>query len=72
MKPIISVKEARRLLGKDCESMSDDEVAELIEHTHELAKLALDVARDKIAREKRDEKQAGNTIKGASNSKSNA
>jgi hypothetical protein len=47
MKPIISVKEARRLLGKDCERMGDDEVAELIEHTHELAKVALDVARDK-------------------------
>lgn len=47
MKPIISVKEARKLLGTDCESMSDDEVMELVEHTHELAKLALDVAREK-------------------------
>ena len=55
MKPIISVKEARKLLGKEHENLTDEEVAELIEQTHELAKLALDVARDKLAREKRDE-----------------
>ncbi len=68
----MSVKEARKLLGKDYENMTDDEVAKLVEHTHELAKLAIDVARDKIAKEKRDENQTRNTIKGASNSKSNA
>lgn len=56
MKPIMTVKEARKLLGKKYEKLSDDEVAELVEQTHELAKLALDVARDKLAREKRDEK----------------
>ncbi|MDB5179425.1 MAG: hypothetical protein JWN12_57 [Candidatus Saccharibacteria bacterium] len=56
MKPIISVKEARKLLGKEHENLTDEEVVELIEQTHELAKLALDVARDKLAREKRDEK----------------
>lgn len=56
MKPIMSVKEARKLLGKEYEKLSDDEVAELVEQTHELARLALDVARDKLAREKRDEK----------------
>jgi len=56
MKPIMSVKEARKLLGKDAEDMTDEQVEGLIEQTHELAKLALDVARDKLAREKRDEK----------------
>ncbi len=56
MKPIMSVKEARKLLGKEHENLSDEEVADLIEQTHELAKLALDVARDKLAKEKRDEK----------------
>lgn len=54
-KPIMSVKEARKLLGKDAQDMTDEQVAELIGQTHELAKLALDVARDKLAREKRDE-----------------
>ena len=51
----MSVKEARKLLGKEASDMSDEKVAELVEQTHELAKLALEVARDKIAREKRDE-----------------
>jgi hypothetical protein len=55
MKPIISVKEARKLLGKEAKDMTDEQVAELVEQTDELAKLALEVARDKIAREKRDE-----------------
>ena len=52
----MSVKEARKLLGKEYEKLSDEQVAEIVEQTHELAKLALDVARDKLAREKRDEK----------------
>lgn len=51
----MSIKEARKLLGKDAQDMTDEQVAELIGQTHELAKLALDVARDKLAREKRDE-----------------
>ncbi len=46
MKPIMTVKEARKLLGKKYEKLSDDEVAELIEQVHELTKLSLDVARE--------------------------
>lgn len=46
MKPIMSVKEARKLLGKKYASMTDEEVTELVEHTHELAKLALTIARE--------------------------
>ena len=72
MKPIMSVKEARKLLGKKYTSMTDEEVSELVEHTHKLAKLALDIARDIIAREKRDEEQARNTSKEASSRESNA
>lgn len=56
MPTIMSVKEARKLLGKEHESLSDEQVAELVEQTHEFAKLALDVARDKVAREKLDGK----------------
>ena len=52
--------------------MTDEEVSELVEHTHKLAKLALDIARDIIAREKRDEEQARNTSKEASSRESNA
>ena len=51
----MTVEEARNLLGKDASTMSDEQVAVLVEQTHELAKLALDVARDKLAREKRNE-----------------
>lgn len=47
----MSVKEARKLLGKEASDMTDEKVAELVEQTHELAKLALEVARDRIARE---------------------
>lgn len=40
MKPIMSVKEARKLLGKEAKNMTDQQVAELVEQTHELAKIA--------------------------------
>lgn len=63
MKPIMSVKEAPKLLGKEYEKLPDEKIAELVEQTHELAKLALDVARDKLAREKRDEKTENPTDK---------
>ena len=46
MKPIMSVKEARKLLGKEHENLSDEEIAELIEQLHGLAKLSLDMARE--------------------------
>ena len=42
----MSVKEARKLLGNDHKNMTDDEVANLIEQLHELAKLSLDMARE--------------------------
>lgn len=59
----MSVKEAPKLLGKEYEKLPDEKIAELLEQTHELAKLALDVARDKLAREKRDEKTENPTDK---------
>jgi hypothetical protein len=46
MKPIISVKEARKLLGKDYENLTDEKIAEIIEQLHGLAKLSLDMARE--------------------------
>lgn len=45
MKSIMSVKEARKLLGEDHESMTDESVTELVEQLHELAKLSLYTAK---------------------------
>jgi len=45
MKPIMSVKEARKLLGKQYTDMTDEKIEGLIEQTHELAKIALEVAK---------------------------
>ena len=42
----MSVKEGRKLLGKEHENLSDDEMAQLIQQLHELAKLSLDMARE--------------------------
>ena len=50
MKPIMSVKEARKLLGKEYENLSDEKIAELVEQLHELAKLSLDMAREQRLR----------------------
>lgn len=50
MKPIISVKEARKLLGKEYEDLSDEKIAELVEQLHELAKLSLDMVREQRLR----------------------
>lgn len=47
MNPIMSVKEARKILGKKYEQLTNEQVAELVSQTHELAKLALEVAREK-------------------------
>jgi hypothetical protein len=55
MKPILSVKEARKLLGKDAVNMTDEQINELVEQTHDLAKLALDVARDKLVKDSIEE-----------------
>lgn len=55
MKPIMSVKEARKLLGKDAVNMTDEQISELVEQTHDLAKLALDVARDKLVKDSIEE-----------------
>jgi hypothetical protein len=46
VKPIMSVEEARGILGDDAKSMTDEQVAELVSNVDELAKLALDVAKE--------------------------
>lgn len=46
-KQIISVKEARKLLGKDGQKLTDQEVVKLIDDLHFIAKHSLKMARDK-------------------------
>lgn len=50
MKPIISVKEARKLLGKEYENLTDEKVADLVEQLHGLANVSLDMARERLAK----------------------
>lgn len=53
MKPIISVAEAREILGKDAESMSNEEIVFVIETLDLMAKDALKISREELHR-KRD------------------
>jgi vacuolar-type H+-ATPase subunit H len=45
VKPIISVKEARKILGKDAETMADREIEEVVNTLDLLAKDALQEAK---------------------------
>lgn len=59
----MSVKEARKFLGKDHESMTDEGVAELVEQQlHELAKLSLYMARERLAKGERSEDPVQKTL----------
>jgi hypothetical protein len=60
-KPIISVKEARKLLGSTAQGMSDDEVLQVIETLHSLAKSAIEDAKVKLQM-KKDTKDMANLI----------
>lgn len=48
MEPIISIKEARKLLGKNAEKLSDEDVSALIIQLSELARIALTTAQEKL------------------------
>jgi type I restriction-modification system DNA methylase subunit len=39
--PIMTVQEARKLLGKRYKGMTDEEIERIVDDTHELAKLTL-------------------------------
>jgi len=53
--PIISVKEARKILGKDADGMSDEQIEETIQTLDTLAGHALELAKQELSR-KRDAK----------------
>ena len=61
MKPIISVKEARKILGSTATGMSDDEISDVIDTLHSLAKSAIDDAKTKL-QIKKDTKDLANLI----------
>jgi hypothetical protein len=54
VKPIISVKEARKLLGIEYKDKADGEILELIEQVHEFARIALKIAQKKRLEQNRD------------------
>ena len=58
----MSVKETRKLLGNEYESLTDERVAELVEQLHELAKLSLDMARERLVRGEQLEDAAQKTL----------
>lgn len=49
---IISVKEARKLLGKDAKEMTDEEVEKLIKDLDQLARLVFKMYRERELSEK--------------------
>ena len=61
MNPKVSVKEAREILGKDAEDMSDSEIAEVLSTLTLLARDTLETARLKMLR-KRDAKRLAELI----------
>jgi len=48
--PIISVKEARKILGKDADGMSDEQIEETIQTLDTLAGHALELAKQELSR----------------------
>lgn len=50
--PIMSIEEARKLLGKEYAHMTDVEVAKLVDDVDFLANLALRVAREELKNRK--------------------
>lgn len=56
MKPIMSVKEARKLLGKTASNMTDEEIAKVVDNLDEIAKYML----QKLSTERTDIKASQN------------
>ncbi len=46
MRPIVFIPEARKILGKKYDHLSDEEVTQIISDLDELAKLTFDMYRD--------------------------
>jgi len=52
MSPIISIKEARQILGKDAEGLGDEEIINIINTLDEIAKFALEDAKKRVRLER--------------------
>jgi hypothetical protein len=61
MKPIISIKEARKILGSSADGMTDEEILEVIGSLHSIAKGAIEDAKAKLQM-KRDAMDLANLI----------
>jgi|GEM_PF-1163772 len=61
MTQVITVKEARKILGTKAIGMSNDEIQHIISTLHSLARAAIDDAKLKL-RKKRDAKELANLI----------
>lgn len=61
MTQVITVKEARKLLGTEAVGMSDDEIQQIITTLHSLARAAIDDAKLKLRR-KKDARELANLI----------
>lgn len=48
MKPVMSVEEARKLLGEEADGMTDEEIERLINDLDIMARYALKLARQKV------------------------
>jgi len=55
MQPIMSVDEARTIIGDDASGMTDEQVAKLVEDVDRLAEIALSVARKELGHKTRKE-----------------
>lgn len=54
MSELISINEARKILGKEHEHLTDEQVQELVSNLHVIAKGALKMGRDKAMKERED------------------
>lgn len=52
MKAVMSVQEARKILSADAKRMSDQEISQIIEMLHSLAKAAVEDAKVKLRMKK--------------------
>lgn len=70
MKLIMSIKEARKILGSDAEGMSDQEISLIVETLHTLAKAAIEDAKVK-SRMKQDAGELASLIYDITKEKTN-
>ena len=46
-KALISIKEARKILGKEAKTLSDKEITQILAHMEKMAEIGLKIAQDR-------------------------